>query len=77
MRRYELSAQDQKRLENNFVYHPPKDDQPARYVALREAWKVIAVTVMEMCPPSQERSVALTHIEEGMMAANAAIARNE
>lgn len=55
----------------------PKDDQPARYVTIREAARMLATTIIECCPQSRERSVALTHLETASMWANASIARNE
>jgi hypothetical protein len=64
-------------LAKTFVYHAPKGDQPARYMTIREAAKMLATTVIECCPQSRERSLALTKIEEASMWANAGIARNE
>jgi len=64
-------------LETNFVYHSPKDDQPARYQLLRDAAKQGAELIFRNCPPSRERSLAITKLEESVMWANASIARNE
>lgn len=64
-------------LDNIYKHHPPKDDQPARYQAIREKGKEFAQLITEACPESRERSLALTKIEEGSFWANAAIARNE
>jgi hypothetical protein len=64
-------------VENNFKYHAPKGDQPEKYVALREKAKELAYLIIEKCPPSRERSVALTNLEDSVMWANASIARNE
>ncbi len=64
-------------LENNFTYHAPKGDQQARYVAIRDSAKAHAALLLEKCPESRERSVALTELETSVMWANAAIARNE
>lgn len=66
-----------KRLENDFVYHSPKDDQPERYVRIRDTAKVLAIVICENTPPSREQSVALTYLDQVVMAANSAIARNE
>lgn len=66
-----------KRNETNFTYHPPKDGQVQRYAANRAAAKHLANQLAQTCPPSRELSLALTKIEEAMMWANAAIARNE
>lgn len=64
-------------LENNFTYHAPKPGQPEKYTKLREKAKELAYLMKELCPPSRECSVALTHLETATFWANAAIARNE
>jgi hypothetical protein len=64
-------------LDRTFVYHAPHGDQPERYVALRDTARNFAKMIIEQCPPSRERSVALTKLEEAVMWANASIARNE
>ena len=63
-------------INNNFVYHAPKADQPAKYVALREKGKELALLINELCPESREQSLAITKLEESIMWANAGIARN-
>ena len=62
-------------IENNFRYHAPKDGQPEKYTALREKAKELAYLVDELCPPSREKSLAMTHLEQSVMWANASIAR--
>lgn len=64
-------------IENAFTYHAPKPDQPPRYKQIRDKAKELAVLIAETCPASRERSLAFTRIEEGVMWANASIARNE
>jgi hypothetical protein len=64
-------------IENNFSYHEPKEDQPARYEAIRHKGKMLAAYIYEKCPESRERALALTNLEQAVMWANAAIARNE
>ena len=64
-------------IENRFTYHAPKADQPGRYEKIRAAGAQMAVIVRELCPMSREQSLAFTKIEEAIMWANAAIARNE
>lgn len=66
-----------KRIENDFSYKRPNENQVPRYNLIRDAAKNYAVTLCEMCPPSRELSVALTTLSEVVMWANAAIARNE
>lgn len=66
------------RIERDFTYHPPKDDeQVQRFVRLREKAKEFALLIAELTPASREQSLALTALEESIMWANAAIARNE
>lgn len=64
-------------LENNFTYHKPFGDQPERYVKIRDKAKELAALILETCPDSRERSVALTELETSVFWANASIARNE
>jgi hypothetical protein len=69
---------DDERLDRDYTYHPPAgDDQVARYTVLRSAAHLFARGVMQFTPPSREQSLALTKVEEAVMWANAAIARNE
>ena len=65
------------RIESDFTYHPPKADQPARYVELREVAKAFALKIVALTPVSREQSLALTSLEEVTFWANASIARNE
>lgn len=60
-----------------FRYHPPHSDQLARYVVIREAGATLADLMVHVCPGSRELSLALTNLEQAVMWANAAIARNE
>lgn len=71
-------AKDQllKRLDNDYIYHAPTEDQVVKYNQIRSQAKDLAITFVNLCPESRELSVALTHLEEAVMQANAAIARN-
>ncbi len=64
-------------LDNIFTYHAPKAGQQEKYVAIREKAKEMAKMIIELCPESRERSVALTNLETSNFWANASIARNE
>ena len=66
-----------KMLATNFLYHAPKDDQPARYELIRGRCKFLAEALIGFVPPSRELSLALTKLEEVCFWANAGIARNE
>jgi hypothetical protein len=63
-------------IENNYTYHAPKSNQTAIYINIREKAKELAYMIDELCPESRERSLAMTKLEEAVMWANAAIARN-
>lgn len=64
-------------LYKRFTYHAPKEDQPQRYENIRKNALAFATLIDAMCPDSREKSLAITHLEEVVMWANAAIARNE
>lgn len=74
---YNPTADQIKRRENNFCYHAPKATQAERYTSIRNQAKVFAEMLENQCPASRELSVAMTKLEEVVMWANAAIARNE
>lgn len=67
----------QQELENRFTYHPPKHDQAARYEIIRYRAGELAAWLTRECPTSRELSSAVTHLEEAVFWANAAIARHE
>lgn len=68
---------DSKTIKRNFTYHAPHGDQPARFELMRSTARGMAETIQAECPDSREKSLALTKLEECVMWANAAIARNE
>jgi len=64
-------------LDKVYTYHPPKGNQQERYVTIRETAKAFAALILWATPTSREQSLALTKLEEVVMWANSAIARNE
>lgn len=64
-------------IEKNFTYHAPKGDQQERYEQIRSYGRAFARLIDNICPDSREKSLAMTKLEEAVMWANAAIARNE
>jgi hypothetical protein len=74
---YTYTEADVRRLDATFTYHEPKGDQARRYALLRASARAFAEAMLTYCPPSRERSLALTELEIALMQANAAIARNE
>lgn len=64
-------------LENRFTYHPPTPDSVPKYTEIRNSAKALAEVIYTLCPPSREKALAFTKLEEAVMWANAAIARNQ
>ena len=66
-------------IENSHTYHPPKAGlkQAERYEDMRATARRFASQMAHNCPASRELALALTKLEEAVMWANAAIARNE
>lgn len=60
-----------------FTYHAPFGTQATRYQALRDSALQFAQQIEQMCPPSRERSLAITSLQQTSMWANASIAINE
>jgi len=78
---YEPSQQDRERVNRNFTYHKPLESktnkQSDRYEHIRDKARRLALDLLELCPSSRELALALTNLEQSVMWANAAIARNE
>jgi hypothetical protein len=72
----EPTEQEMAEIEQRFTYHPPKPElgQPARYAFLRGEAKHFAEGILMAVPPCRERSLALTHLQQAIMWANAGIA---
>jgi hypothetical protein len=64
-------------IESRFTYHAPKADQPTRYGIIRDFGRQFAKDINALCPDSREKTIALERLDEVVMWANAAIARNE
>jgi hypothetical protein len=64
-------------LKKRFTYHAPKENQLQKYENIRKNALAFAELIDAMCPDSREKSLAITHLEDAVMWANAAIARNE
>lgn len=74
---YQVSDVTTDDLRKRFTYHKPFGDQPERYELLRNKAKDLAFEICHATPMSREQALALTHLEEAIFYANAAIARNE
>lgn len=55
-------------------YHPLTAGRAEVHEKLREASKVYAAVIDELCPGSREASLAFTAVQESLMWANAAVA---
>lgn len=75
--KYGVSDGERVMLIRNFTYHSPKADQPERYARLRDGARNVAEMILDFCPDSREKSLALTKIEESVMWAKTAIAAQE
>lgn len=64
-------------LERRFNYHAPKDDQQERYEQIRAAARAFAYLIVDLTPFCPEQTRAIDKLDEVVMLANAAIARNE
>ena len=65
-------------IEKAFTFHEPK--YPGKTLChnqIRDFAKNFAYVIESTCPNSREKSLAMTKLEECVMWANAAIARNE
>lgn len=62
-------------IDKRFDHHPPSPRKVERHAHIRKEFKLLAITLNAL-PESREKSVAMTHLEDGLMWANAAIARN-
>lgn len=68
-----MSEQD---IENRFTYHAPTPEKVKLHEDIRNTAKQWAVALNYSLPDGREKSLAITHLEEVVMWANAAIARN-
>lgn len=63
-------------LENRFAFHPAKTlTTQNAHGSVRNQCLVLAKYINETVPEGREKSLAITHLEEAMMWANAGIAR--
>lgn len=64
-------------IANRFSFHPATDEEKkAAHGTVRKACWELALDLNERLPEGREKSLAMTHLEDVMMWANAAIARN-
>ena len=61
-------------LVNQYTYHPPNDDQKAKYEKIRETALELAYVIAELCPTSSDSMAANERLRECVMWANSSIA---
>lgn len=54
-------------------YRKPTEDTAPKYEAIQKATLELALLIDKLCPPSKEKSVALTQLQLAKMSANASI----
>lgn len=65
-------------LENRFMYHAPDEVKVQRHAAVRAQCYELACSLDVLCgDDGREKSLVMTHLEDVMMWANAAIARSD
>jgi len=67
---------ERKDIESRFAFHSLNDAQGMKAQYIRDQTEKLAFAINEACPESREKSLSITHLEEVMFWANAAIARN-
>lgn len=67
----------QERIDNDFVFHPSNPSVNEKFASIRRTLHSEAIFLSDICPEGRELSLALTHLEEAMFWANAAIARTQ
>lgn len=69
-----MTHDEQAQVDNWFTYHAPTESDREKYIAIREKAKKLVETIIESCPPSADRTVAVRKVREAVMTANASIA---
>jgi len=68
---------DDAEIEKRFSHHPPTGEKVHVHENVRMVYRQLAHEVSTVLPESREKSLAFTALEESLMWANAAIARND
>lgn len=63
-------------LKNRFTFHPASAEKAKIYEAIRAQAYEYALWLDENVPDSREKSLAITHLEDTVFWANAAVARH-
>lgn len=71
-----ITAQILGELQHRFAYHAPTPAKILSHESVRNACHEAAKSIVGLCPPCAETTLATRKLEEAMYWANAAIARN-
>ena len=63
-------------IKKNFTHHAPIEEKFKTFQAVREQGRALAELILKEAPQGREQAYALQCVEEAVMWANAAIARN-
>ena len=65
-------------IEHRFAFHAATTEEKRdAHASVRQACRRLADYINESAPDGREKSLAITHVEEAMLWANAAIARQQ
>ena len=64
-------------IDKPFAYQQPSDSGLTKINRLRHAYSVIQTIIDECCPPSRQKSVAITELETSAMWAIKAVVFND
>jgi hypothetical protein len=63
-------------IRHRFTYHAPDPAKAAKHQSIRQACMNLAHNLNDLLPDGREKSLAITHLEEVCMWANASLARS-
>lgn len=63
------------RVEHDFTYHQGKPEDLEKFAAITVMTRNLALDLVALCPEGRDLSLALTHLEDVRMRANAAIVK--
>ena len=64
-------------IDKPYAYHKPSEDGLAKITKLRELFSEVERTILEVCPNSRHRSIAITNNEQTAMWAIKAVVFND
>ena len=77
MANHKGGAMTREEIERRFTYHKPSANKADTHAMIRAMGQRFAELVNIVCPDGREKSLAITNIEQAVMWANAAVARED